>query len=211
VSQGDARLSTLVKLPQSGASSDACFRASYARKESLGALVPSAASSAVLSRSSDSVNGLGPIQDDIYFFMVAARVVDRNDLLLALLSRRVATSACNAGRNRAGSSYPGLNNHGRDRCPSCCSICFALDAQSRILSSQRCASALRPAKRARSARLRHTRIFAVALAYFACSSSPSARRRVMRPPALHCSLFVVVRIRSSQADLTAFLRRPSVV
>jgi hypothetical protein len=30
------------------------------------------------------------------------------------------------------------------------------------------------------------------------------------PSAVHCSLFVVVRIRSSQADLTAFLQRPSV-
>jgi hypothetical protein len=57
--------------------------------------------------------------------------------------------------------------------------------------------------------LRHTRIFAVAVAYFSCSSSPSARRRVMRPPDLHANASVRAFCRCPNFDALRLILRHS--
>jgi hypothetical protein len=59
------------------------------------------------------------------------------------------------------------------------SSCLALEFQSRALSSQRAASAVRPARRAFSARSNHRRTFPIAVAR---STSSSRRRFISRDP-----------------------------
>jgi hypothetical protein len=90
------------------------------------------------------------------------------------------------------------------RCASCCSICFALDTQSRTLSSQRSASALRPATRAWLARTRHARTFAMEAACFSRSPSSSAPLVVMHPPAVSV-VFVWERHEGNSAPIAAII------